>query len=211
MTQSLPEQATGTATKAPVIIIDNYDSFSYNLYQLVQAQTDHPVEVYRNDAITLDELLAKKPHRVILSPGPGHPGIDKDFGICREIVLNQEALDCPVLGVCLGHQGIAHHLGGAVIAAPEIMHGKTSMINILEQSPLFDGVSNPFEAMRYHSLLIDEHQLPPFIRIIARENNKGLPMAIQHTNRAIYGIQFHPESIGTPEGQQMLRNFLEKC
>lgn len=209
MTKSSPE--TGVALKAPVIIIDNYDSFSYNLYQLVQEQTEHPVEVYRNDGITLDELIAKKPFKIILSPGPGHPGIEKDFGICREVVQHQEQLGCPVLGVCLGHQGIAHHLGGAVISAPEIMHGKTSMVNILEKSPLFDDLPNPFEAMRYHSLLIDEKHLPPFLKITAREQNLGLPMAIEHQEKAIYGIQFHPESIGTPEGKKLLRNFLEKC
>ena len=209
MTKSSPE--TGVALKAPVIIIDNYDSFSYNLYQLVQEQTAHPVEVYRNDGITLDELIAKKPFKIILSPGPGHPGIEKDFGICREIVQHQEKLGCPVLGVCLGHQGIAHHLGGAVISAPEIMHGKTSMINILDKSPLFDDLPNPFEAMRYHSLLIDEQRLPPFLKITAREENLGLPMAIEHLEKAIYGIQFHPESIGTPAGKKLLRNFLEKC
>lgn len=209
MTGFSPETAAGNP--APIVIIDNYDSFSYNLYQLVQEQTENPVVVYRNDAITLDGLIALKPSRIILSPGPGHPGNGKDFGVCREILLNQERLGCPVLGVCLGHQGIAEHLGGAVVSAPEIMHGKTSMVHILEHSLLFEGLSNPFEAMRYHSLLIDEERLPPALRITARETRLGLPMALEHIERPIYGIQFHPESIGTPEGRKLLRNFLEKC
>lgn len=198
-------------TLAPIIIIDNYDSFTYNLYQMVQSQTDRPVVVYRNDKIDFNDLKALKPDRVILSPGPGHPGVAKDFGVCADVIIKQAELNCPVLGVCLGHQGMAHHLGGQVVSAPEIVHGKSSNVTVLEQTPLFEGLSSPFEAMRYHSLLIDEATLPSVLRITAREERLGLPMAVQHESLPLYGIQFHPESIGTPEGAQLLRNFLEKC
>jgi anthranilate synthase component 2 len=213
MTLSMPspEAATDSRAVRPIVIIDNYDSFTYNLYQMVQAQTALPVQVYRNDAIAPEALQALKPGRIILSPGPGHPGVEKDFGVCKHVILNHKQFDCPVLGVCLGHQGMAQHLGGQVVSAPEIVHGKTSMIHILEDSPLFEGLPNPFEAMRYHSLLIDEATLPKEFRITAREARLNLPMAIQHTTLPLYGIQFHPESIGTPQGAQLLKNFLEKC
>lgn len=211
LTASSPKSGTEVTQSNAIVIIDNYDSFTYNLYQMVQSQTQLQVQVYRNDAITEEQLQALKPNRIILSPGPGHPGVDKDFGICKQIVLHQEKIGCPVLGVCLGHQGMAQHLGGNVISAPEIVHGKTSMIRILEDTPLFEGLPNPFEAMRYHSLLVDEKTLPGNFRITAREEKLGLPMAIQHNTLPLYGIQFHPESIGTPQGAQLLKNFLEKC
>lgn len=196
---------------APIIIIDNYDSFTYNLYQMLQAQTSHPVKVFRNDAIDWEALKALKPNRVVLSPGPGHPGVDTDFGICKQIVTHAKELQCPILGVCLGHQGIAHHSGGSVIAAPEILHGKTSMVSIDDPSKLLEGLPNPFEVMRYHSLLVEEKSLPQDFTVTAREVNAKLPMAIQHKTLPIYGVQFHPESIGTPEGALLLKNFLEKC
>ena len=208
-TLSSPNLTRDNNMLQPIIIIDNYDSFTYNLYQMLQAQTQLPVTVYRNDAVNFDALLALKPDRIILSPGPGHPKVEKDFGVCRDIILNPEAINCPVLGVCLGHQGMVQHMGGNVISAPEIVHGKTSMIRILEDSPLFEGLPNPFEAMRYHSLLIDEKTLPDCFKITAREEKLGLPMAIQHRTLPFYGLQFHPESIGTPQGAQLLKNFLE--
>lgn len=211
LTASSQEQSAHQPQLPPIVIIDNYDSFTYNLYQMVQAQTALPVQVYRNDAIDSETLVALKPNRIILSPGPGHPNVAKDFGVCRDVILNQVALNCPVLGVCLGHQGIAQHLGGDVISAPEIVHGKTSMVRIISDSPLLDGLPNPFEAMRYHSLLIDEKTLPASLKITAREERLGLPMAVQHESLPLFGIQFHPESIGTPEGAKLLRNFLEKC
>ena len=195
----------------PVVIIDNYDSFSFNLYQMLQVLTERPVQVHRNDALSLENLIALQPDRVILSPGPGHPGIPTDFGVCTDIIRQHEGLSVPVLGVCLGHQGIVHHLGGRVSRAPEIVHGESSRVRILKDCPLLSGLPNPFEAMRYHSLLIDESTLPDALEITARETRLNLPMALRHRTRPLYGVQFHPESIGTPEGSRILQNFLERC
>lgn len=195
----------------PVVIIDNYDSFSYNLYQMIQTETEAPVEVYRNDQIDFDTLRAKQPLRVILSPGPGHPAIAEDFGICAEIIQRQPELNCPVLGVCLGHQGIAHYLGGRVIGAPEIVHGESRQMKITKTSPIFEGLPERFDAMRYHSLLVDEQTLPDDLEITVRDVESNIPMAMQHRNWPVFGIQFHPESIGTPQGKQILRNFLAQC
>lgn len=195
----------------PVIIIDNYDSFSYNLFQMIHAQTDAPVEVYRNDALTFDQLRAKNPQRIVLSPGPGNPAVPEDFGICAEIIIRQKELNCPVLGVCLGHQGIAHYLGGAVISAPEIVHGESRWMHLTSPSRIFTDMPEQFEAMRYHSLLVDESRLPAELEITVRDLETGIPMAMQHKHLPIYGIQFHPESIGTPKGSLILRNFLHQC
>lgn len=195
----------------PVIIIDNYDSFSYNLYQMIQEETPLNVEVYRNDQIDFETLRSKNPHRVILSPGPGHPAVAEDFGVCAEVIQRQPELGCPVLGVCLGHQGIAHYLGGSVIAAPEIVHGESRMMRITQGSPVFEDLPERFEAMRYHSLLIDERTLPADMEITVRDVESDIPMALQHRKQPIFGIQFHPESIGTPLGRQILRNFLNRC
>lgn len=195
----------------PLVIIDNYDSFTYNLFQMVQAQTPETVEVFRNDTISFEALQALQPSRIILSPGPGHPGTPADFGVCQDVILQWERLNCPVLGVCLGHQGIVHHLGGQVVQAPRIVHGKTSMIHPLNASPLFEGLSTPFQAMRYHSLVAADERLPDVLDVIARETADQLIMGIQHKSRPLYGVQFHPESIGTPEGAQLLRNFIERC
>ena len=195
----------------PVVIIDNYDSFTFNLYQMLQAETEAPVEVYRNDGVDFQTLLAKKPQRIILSPGPGHPAEPSDFGICAEIIQKQAELNCPVLGVCLGHQGMAHYLGGGVIAAPEIVHGESRPMRQVVASPLFEGLPPTFEAMRYHSLLVDETTLPSDLEITVRDAQSNIPMAMQHRTQPLYGIQFHPESIGTPQGKQILRNFLVQC
>src|SRR5262249_30406118 len=139
-----------------VVIIDNYDSFTYNLYQMVQTATTEVVAVFRNDKIDLARLLEMRPSRLILSPGPGHPANDSDFGVCKEVIVKQEQLACPVLGVCLGHQGIVHHLGGQVVGAPQIVHGKSSRVEVIAATPLFDGLPESFEAMRYHSLIASE-------------------------------------------------------
>jgi len=194
-----------------VVIIDNYDSFTYNLYQMVQTATTDEVVVFRNDKIEFARLLEMCPSRVILSPGPGHPANDSDFGVCKDVIVKQEQLACPVLGVCLGHQGIVHHLGGQVVGAPQIVHGKSSMVRVTAASPLFDGLPESFEAMRYHSLIASEEGFPGELEVTGREEGHGLIMALQHKSRPLYGVQFHPESIGTPEGHRILRNFIELC
>ncbi len=194
-----------------IVILDNYDSFTYNLFQLTQGLTDEPVQVYRNDALDFETLQSLRPSRVILSPGPGHPARPEDFGLCREVIERHVELACPVLGVCLGHQGIVHYLGGSIGKAPAIIHGKTSMITVTQPTRLFEGLPNPFKAMRYHSLVAYDENFPEVLEVIARESQHGLTMAVQHKTLPIFGVQFHPESIGTPEGLQMMRNFIEKC
>ena len=191
-----------------VLLIDNYDSFTYNLYQLVQKLSKEEVVVYRNDKITFADLIEKQPSHIILSPGPGHPGKLKDFGVCTEIIRSQNLLSCPVLGVCLGHQGIVHHCGGEISQAPEIVHGKISTIYITEPSRLFEGLPTQFMAMRYHSLIASEAKLPSNFTITAR-NSKGSIMAVEDTKKKMYGLQFHPESIGTPYGERLIQNFLQ--
>lgn len=194
-----------------ILLIDNYDSFTFNLYQMVQAETKLPVVVKRNDAITIDEIIALKPKGIILSPGPGHPSNPRDFGVCAQIIERAAELKCPVFGVCLGHQGIGHYLGATVSRAPHIVHGKTSTITITDSTVLLAGLSESFEAMRYHSLIVSEENLPPQLKVTAREPKSNLIMAMEHKSLPLYGVQFHPESIGTPEGRQILKNFLNLC
>lgn len=196
-----------------VLILDNYDSFTYNLYQMVQAQTKQPVVVHRNNTLNWNELRALSPERIILSPGPGHPAKPDDFGICQAVIDRQAELNCPILGVCLGHQGLIHHYGGAIVPAPEIMHGKTSPVRILQAHPLLAGLPNPFTVMRYHSWVADRSSLPDDFEILAETEEleagkEPLIMAVAHRNRPLYGVQFHPESIGTPQGGLLLSNFL---
>jgi len=203
-----------------IVILDNFDSFTYNLYQMVQAQTSLPVQVFRNNALSWEELLALQPDRVILSPGPGHPSRPSDFGLCRDVLQRHSELNCPVLGVCLGHQGMAHYFGGQVVPAPAIVHGKTSPVRILKPSPLLDGLPNPFTVMRYHSWTVDPAALPDEFEVIAEldgpptDGNASakpetpLVMAMQHKSKPLFGVQFHPESVGTPEGGKLLGNFL---
>jgi anthranilate synthase component II len=198
--------------KGPVLIIDNYDSFTYNLYQMIQAMVKEEVQVKRNDKITFEEVLELRPDRIVFSPGPGHPANDEDFGVCKDIIKKQDQLDCPLLGVCLGHQGIVQHLGGTVERAPQIVHGKASQIILKRTSPLFHRLPNVFSAMRYHSLVAkDDITFPAELEVTAREAHHSLIMALQHKTRPIYGVQFHPESIGTPNGRQILENFLQRC
>lgn len=194
-----------------ILLIDNYDSFTYNLYQMVQELTDENVEVVRNDAITFDEIVKKKPSRIILSPGPGHPAHDADLGVCKDVIRQHAQLNIPILGVCLGHQGMVQHLGGKVGQAKKIVHGKTSKIEITKDSKLFKGLGANFEAMRYHSLVAEDNEFPEMLEITARTCDDGEIMALQHKEYPLYGVQFHPESIGTPAGQTILRNFVEIC
>lgn len=196
-----------------VLLLDNYDSFTWNLYQMLQSQTPEEVRVRRNNELSWQEIQEMAPSRIILSPGPGHPARATDFGICREVILHQQELACPVLGVCLGHQGIVHHLGGNVVPAPAIVHGKTSSVRILKRSPLFEGLPNPLTVMRYHSWMVDPDSLPDELEVIAETeprsaDERPLVMAIRHKTHPLFGVQFHPESVGTPEGARLLRNFL---
>ncbi len=193
----------------PVVLIDNFDSFTYNLYQMLQPLTAHEVQVYRNNALSFDELCEKQPSAVVLSPGPGHPKNEKDFGLCKDVILKQNLLNCPVLGVCLGYQGMVYHLGGELKRAPEVMHGKTSVIRQQGGSPLFKDIPTDFEVMRYHSLVACYENFPKELEIIAQEPVDDIIMAIQHRDRPMFGVQFHPESIGTPLGSQILKNFLD--
>lgn len=188
-----------------ILLIDNFDSFTYNLYQQV-ASLGHEIIVKRNNEITLNEIKTELFDAVIISPGPGNPLNEKDFGVCKRVIL--ELKKTPILGVCLGHQGIIGHLGGKIIHAPKPMHGKTSLVTHTNH-PLFERVSNPFEVMRYHSLVGDRKTLPDALEIIAESLDDKQIMAIAHKTRPLYGVQFHPESIGTKEGVKVVENFLK--
>jgi anthranilate synthase component 2 len=186
------------------VLLDNYDSFTFNLYQYLGELDERPL-VFRNDRITLAGLDALRPERIVLSPGPGNPENPAYFGVCREAILYLGPT-VPVLGVCLGHQGIIHAFGGRVVRAPEAVHGKTSQI-YHDGAGILRGIPRPFEAMRYHSLVGDAASLPGCLEATAWTGD-GVLMAVQHQTFPIYGVQFHPESIGTPAGKQLLRNFL---
>jgi len=192
---------------ARVLIIDNYDSFTYNLYQYLGELGAEP-SVERNDAITVAEIRERKPTHIVLSPGPGSPDRDRDFGVSARVIL-ELASTTPVLGVCLGHQGIIHYLGGRVVRAPEIVHGKTSRVRH-DDSRLFQGLAPEIEVMRYHSLLGERATIPASLTVTAETTKDQLVMAVEHKEWPLYGIQFHPESIGTPDGKKILENFLAR-
>lgn len=185
------------------LLIDNYDSFSYNLYQLVGA-LGPPVRVIRNDEMTIEEIRALHPDRIILSPGPGRP---EDAGITMAAV--QMGQEVPLLGVCLGHQAICAAFGGTVTYARQLMHGKQSRVTFDGTCPLFRGLPEQGLVARYHSLAVAADTLPPELKATARTED-GEIMAVQHRQYPIYGVQFHPESIMTPEGKTMLKNFIEE-
>ena len=185
------------------LLIDNYDSFSYNLYQLVGA-LGPPVRVIRNDEMTIEEIRALHPDRIILSPGPGRPD---DAGITMAAV--QLGREVPLLGVCLGHQAICAAFGGTVTYARQLMHGKQSRVTFDRSCPLFRGLPEQGLVARYHSLAVAADTLPPELKATARAED-GEIMAVQHRQYPIYGVQFHPESIMTPEGKTMLKNFIEE-
>ncbi|MDB4945962.1 MAG: Para-aminobenzoate/anthranilate synthase glutamine amidotransferasecomponent [Labilithrix sp.] len=186
------------------VIIDNYDSFTYNLYQYLGELDERPT-VFRNDAVTLEEVRRLNPERIVISPGPGNPEDPAYFGVCRQVIL-ELGKTIPTLGVCLGHQGICSAFGGRIVRAPEVMHGKTSPISH-DNSDLFTGLPEPFEAMRYHSLVAEPESLPACLKVTARSLD-GIIMGVQHTEYPIYGVQFHPESIGTPGGRRLIENFI---
>ncbi|MBU0586520.1 aminodeoxychorismate/anthranilate synthase component II [Candidatus Micrarchaeota archaeon] len=185
-----------------ILIIDNYDSFAYNLYQYLGDLGVEP-KVVRNDTISIEEIRKMKPEAIVLSPGPGHPEIKRDFGICKEII--KEIKDIPILGVCLGHQGIILHLGGKVVKNTKPMHGKTSEIEHNGKG-IFKEVKNPLIVMRYHSLV--GMDLPECLEVTARSKDDHQVMAVQHKTLPIYGVQFHPESIMSEDGKKILENFL---
>jgi anthranilate synthase/aminodeoxychorismate synthase-like glutamine amidotransferase len=185
-----------------ILMIDNYDSFTYNLVQYIE-EIGTPVHVVRNDVMTVAELEALKPKAIVISPGPGGP---KDAGVSLEAVTHF-AGKLPILGVCLGHQTIAEAYGGKIIGAKSLMHGKTSMVSNDGQG-IFDGVKKPFQAMRYHSLAVERESLPEMLTITA-ESDDGEIMGLRHKTHAVEGIQFHPESIMTTIGKRLLRNFIK--
>jgi anthranilate synthase/aminodeoxychorismate synthase-like glutamine amidotransferase len=188
-----------------LFVLDNYDSFTYNLVQYFGELGAEPV-VYRNDALTVEQVLALKPRAAVISPGPKTPA---EAGICVPLV-RALAGQVPILGVCLGHQAIAEAFGGKVVRATRLMHGKTCEV-AHEDDELFEGVPNPFTAMRYHSLVAERGSLPEDLVITAWSSDqprKSEIMGVKHRRYPIYGVQFHPESIGTEEGKRLLQNFL---
>jgi anthranilate synthase component 2 len=186
------------------VILDNYDSFTFNLYQYLGDLGERPL-VYRNDRISLAELDRLRPDRIVISPGPGNPENEAYFGVCRQAIL-QLGPTVPILGVCLGHQGIIHAFGGRVVRARQVMHGKTSFV-FHNDAGIFQGLPRSFEAMRYHSLVGDPATLPACLEVTAWTQDEVI-MGVRHRVYPIHGVQFHPESIGTPIGKRLLQNFL---
>jgi anthranilate synthase/aminodeoxychorismate synthase-like glutamine amidotransferase len=185
-----------------ILVVDNYDSFTYNLVQFL-GEMGADLQVARNDQITIDEIRALQPTHIVISPGPGTPD---DAGVSLE-VIRQFGANTPILGVCLGHQSIGQAYGGKVIRAPRLMHGKTSMIYHNGEG-LFAGLPSPFEATRYHSLIVEQETLPDVLEVTAF-TDRGEMMGLRHKQHPVYGVQFHPESILTAHGPHLLRNFLE--
>ena len=185
-----------------ILLIDNYDSFSYNLYQLIGA-INPDIRVMRNDAVTVEEIRRLAPERIVISPGPGRP---EQAGIIVELVKELSGT-VPILGVCLGHQAICAAFGAKIVHAPQLMHGKQSVTHFDNACPLFRGCPTDAPVARYHSLIVDEATLPPVLKVTARAET-GDVMAVAHVNFPVYGVQFHPESIMTPDGRKMTENFL---
>lgn len=185
-----------------ILLIDNYDSFSYNLYQLI-GEINPNIKVIRNDELSVAEIAKLAPKKIIISPGPGRP---KDAGVSVEIVKNLSG-KIPILGVCLGHQAICAAFGGKITYAKKLMHGKTSAVEVDTNSILFNGLEKNIKVMRYHSLAVDENTLPKCLKITAKTDDAEI-MAVEHNEFPVYGVQFHPESIMTPSGKVMLKNFI---
>ena len=186
-----------------ILLIDNYDSFSYNLYQLI-GMIRPDIKVIRNDEMTIAEIEALAPDHIIVSPGPGRP---KDAGICEEVIdyFNGKI---PIFGVCLGHQAICETFGGVVGYAKKLMHGKMSIVDLDTDSAIFKGMEPKLQAARYHSLAAEEDKLPAELKVIARTED-GEIMAVEHRDYPVYGVQFHPESILTPDGRKIMERFLK--
>ena len=200
-----------------ILLIDNYDSFSYNLYQLI-GDIEPDIKVIRNDEMTVQEIETLKPSHIILSPGPGKP---QDAGICEDVVRELGG-KIPILGVCLGHQAICEVYGATVTYASRLMHGKQSVCSIKESDPIFAGLSGgeggslengqgkKLKVARYHSLAAKAETMPEELEVIATADDDNEIMAVKHTSYQVYGLQFHPESILTPEGKLILNNFINK-
>ena len=186
-----------------MLLIDNYDSFTYNLVQAFAAM-GADVRVYRNDAITVDESRTLDPTHLVISPGPGRP---EDAGVSLDMI-GAYAGKVPILGVCLGHQSIVQQQGGRIVRADRLMHGKTSMVTH-DGKTIFTGLSNPFEVGRYHSLCAEEESLPADLEITA-QTDRGEIMGVRHRSLPIEGVQFHPESVLTPEGDRLMANFMRQ-
>ena len=186
-----------------VLLIDNYDSFSYNLYQLI-GEINPDIRVIRNDEMTVEEIRQLSPSHIILSPGPGKP---ENAGICEEVVRELGA-EIPILGVCLGHQAICEVFGATVTYASRLMHGKQSETELIEESRIFQGLEKKIRVARYHSLAAKKETIPQEL-IITAISDDGEVMAVQHHRYPVYGLQFHPESILTPQGKEILKNFME--
>jgi len=185
-----------------ILVIDNYDSFTYNLVQYLQ-ELGAEVEVYRNDRITVEGIAARRPEAIVISPGPKTPD---DAGVALDAVRTFSGR-VPLLGVCLGHQAIGQAFGGRIARAPTLMHGKTSRIEH-DGRTIFRGIENPFEATRYHSLMVEPDSVPKSLEVSARSED-GVVMGLRHRDQPTEGVQFHPESVLTPEGKKLLKNFLE--
>jgi anthranilate synthase component 2 len=195
-----------------IVIIDNYDSFTYNLAQQIAAVVEREAKisinpmVFRNDRITLGEIVALDADAIVISPGPGHPANKRDFGVSTDVITNMYD-KVPILGVCLGHQGIVHIFGGKVVRAKVPRHGKTSMIKH-NNNGILAGLSNPFKATRYHSLVAEPNSIPSCLEVTAYSLDDGEVMGIMHKRYPLFGVQFHPESVLTDEGNRIIINFL---
>ena len=185
-----------------IIIIDNYDSFSYNLFQMM-GNINSKIRVIRNDSFSCEEIEVMKPSKIVISPGPGRPG---DAGICEKAIRYFKG-KVPILGVCLGHQAICEVFGANIIYAKELMHGKQSMVAVNNKCTLFKGLPPEIKVGRYHSLSADEHNFPEGLEVVGRTADQEI-MAVKHRDYEIYGLQFHPESILTPLGADIIKNFL---
>lgn len=189
-----------------ILLVDNYDSFSFNLVQVMGelVASREELKVIRNDELTVSEIMALEPSHIVLSPGPGKPA---DAGVCEALIREVLEHPIPLLGVCLGHQAICETLGGKITYAPQLMHGKQSLVKVDDTSVIFEGLPKELQVARYHSLVADKNMIPDTLDITATDE-KGEIMAVQHKTLPIYGVQFHPESIMTPQGKEMIRNFV---
>ena len=189
-----------------ILVIDNYDSFTFNLFQYI-GEFRQDIRVIRNDALSVGQVLQLNPDRIVISPGPGYP---KDAGICTDLVkdIARKKLNIPVLGICLGHQAICEAFGAQIGHAKQLMHGKQSLVKIDCSCRLFWGMQDQILVARYHSLAVKPESLPACLHVVATAES-GDVMAVQHEKLPIYGLQFHPESIMTPQGKQMIENFLK--